>query len=79
VVRPLERLALDDHVWAYRLGDVVTVANLSGAPAPAVIGTGSDWSVLLSTRPGREGSEVPGGLSLEPWEAVVLVTGQGRT
>jgi alpha-glucosidase len=79
VARPLERLALDDHVWAYRLGDVATVANLSGTPAPAVIGTGSDWSVLLSTRPGREGSEVPGGLSLEPWEAVVLVTGQGRT
>jgi alpha-glucosidase len=72
VVGDLERVVLDDQVWVYRVGVTTTVVNLSDSAAKADIGAGTSWSLLVSTRPQPEGTELLGQLSLEPWEALVL-------
>ena len=72
----LERVVLDDQVWAYRVGQVTTIVNLSDFPAQAKIGGGTGWSVLASTRPQAVGTEPSSDMALEPWEAMVLTPGQ---
>src|SRR5579875_159290 len=63
-------LHLDDQVWAYRVGDATTIANLSPAqaevslPAPA-------GRALASTSPDKQDAELGTRLSLGPWEALV--------
>jgi alpha-glucosidase len=68
---PMERVLLDDQVWAFRAGGVTTVANLSSEPARRDIGSGV-LTVLVSTQPGAQGNKVAGELTLAPWEALVL-------
>ncbi len=68
---PMERVLLDDQVWAFRAGGVTTVANLSSEPARRDIGEGV-LTVLASTQPGAQGNKVAGELTLAPWEALVL-------
>ncbi len=70
---PLERVLLDDQVWAFRAGGVTTVANLSPGPATADLGP-ANLTVLASTRPGAQGGKVTGEMTLAPWEALVLVS-----
>jgi alpha-glucosidase len=68
---PLERVLLDDQVWAFRAGGVTTVANLSSGPATRDLGLGV-LTVLASTQPGAQGNRATGELTLAPWEAMVL-------
>jgi len=68
---PMERVLLDDQVWAFRAGGVTTVANLSSEPATRDIGS-EVLTVLASTQPGAQGNKVAGELTLAPWEALVL-------
>ena len=72
LVADLERVVLDDQVWAYRVGGVTTVVNLSSTPAKVDLGTGTSWAVLVSAAPGPQRAEVSGEMVLEPWEALVL-------
>ena len=78
----LERVLLDDQVWAYRVGEVTTVANLSdqAVTRPAGRRRAPQRAGLLGligprpigprhTRPGRR---VGHQLHLRPWEAMVL-------
>jgi len=69
---PLERVLLDDQVWAFRAGGATTVANLSSEAATRDVGSGVVLTVLASTRPGARGNRVAGELRLAPWEAMVL-------
>jgi alpha-glucosidase len=64
-------LAAPRGVWAWRRGTGVTVAvNLS--PAAARV-DGVEGVVRLATRREREGERTSRGVSLEPWEGLVLV------
>jgi hypothetical protein len=68
---PLERVLLDDQVWAFRVGGSTTVANLSPEPARSDLGP-AVFTVLASTEPGAKGNRVSGEFALAPWEAMVL-------
>jgi alpha-glucosidase len=69
-------LSAPSGVWAWRRGEAVTVAvNLSDSPARL---DAVDAVIRLATRREREGEQLAGRLSLEPWEGVVLVRG-GQT
>lgn len=68
---PLERVLLDDQVWAFRVGGATTVANLSPEMAKCDVGS-VVRTVLASTQPGARGSTVAGEITLAPWEAMVL-------
>jgi hypothetical protein len=68
---PLERVLLDDEVWAFRVGGATTVANLSSEPAKRDLGP-AVLTVLASAHPGAQGNKVSGELTLAPWEALVL-------
>ncbi len=72
---PLERVLLDDQVWAFRTGLTTTIANLSASQATREFPTGHAMTVLASTRPGRRGTEVAGKVDLAPWEALVVSDG----
>jgi len=69
----LERVALDEQVWAYRLGEATTVANLSSRPAVARMPGAAEPRTLISTHHESDVALAPGVLALQPWEAVVLV------
>jgi hypothetical protein len=71
-VDKLERVLLDDQVWAYRTGEVTTVANLSDQAVTRPLEGGERLSVLISTRSSGLGATVGHELRLEPWEALVL-------
>ncbi len=73
-VEKLERVLLDDQVWAFRVGRATTVANLSPSEAIRATGTGEVLTVLASTRPGRQGTTISGELQLMPWEALVATS-----
>jgi len=66
----LERILVDDQVWAYRVAGTVTVANLS--PEVAHSDIGAELEVLAGTRPGSAGTRLGPKLTLQPWEALVL-------
>jgi alpha-glucosidase len=68
----LERVLLDEQVWAFRVGEVTTVANLSPGEAARDLGSGDVLTVMASTNPERREKKVPAELVLEPWEALVL-------
>lgn len=70
-VEPLERLRADDQVWAYRVGESITIANLSGQPARIHASESLGAGVTVSTNPDREGKPTREGLDLDPWEAMV--------
>jgi alpha-glucosidase len=72
---PLERVLLDDQVWAFRTGLTTTIANLSAHQATREFPTGQAMTVLASTGPGRRGTEVAGHVDLAPWEALVVSDG----
>jgi glycosidase len=77
-VGPLERVLLDDQVWAFRVGTATTVVNLSARPATRELGTDRSLpdqvlSVLISSGPLQPGSQIAGKILLEPWEALVAV------
>jgi alpha-glucosidase len=74
IARPgqMERVLLDDRVWAFRVGGATTVANLSPRPASRDLGTATALSVLASTRASRKGTKAGPRLDLGPWEALVL-------
>ncbi|HMK96866.1 MAG TPA: alpha-amylase family glycosyl hydrolase, partial [Acidimicrobiales bacterium] len=44
----LQRVAVDDQVWAYRVGEATTVANLSGRPAKVAL-PGAGGRLLISS------------------------------
>jgi hypothetical protein len=67
----VERVLLDDQVWAFRAGGATTVANLSSEAATRDLGSGV-LTVLASTQPGAQGNRISGELTLAPWEAMVL-------
>jgi alpha-glucosidase len=71
-IHKLERVLLDDQVWAYRVGPVTTVANLSSQAAERQLSTDGALAVLASSVALRTGTEVGPELHLEPWEAMVL-------
>jgi alpha-glucosidase len=71
-IHKLERVLLDDQVWAYRVGPVTTVANLSSQAAKRQLGADGALAVLASSVALRTGTEVGPELHLEPWEAMVL-------
>jgi alpha-glucosidase len=62
-----EELAVTDACWAYRAGNLVVAANLSGQPAEVAVPPGE---VLLATgdapRPSAES------ITLGGWEGVVM-------
>jgi len=68
----LERVALDDQLWAYRVGEVTTVANLSNKDATISLGEHSEHRVVVSTQPNQQGVKLAGKAALGPWEAFVL-------
>jgi alpha-glucosidase len=74
-VGALERVLLDDQVWAYRVGEATTIANLSSKPATRQIAAGATFTVLAATLPGRQGANLSGEINLQPWEALVVTTG----
>ncbi len=81
---PLERVLLDEQVWAFRTGRTTTIANLSNRQATPDFSPGRVMTVLASTRPQRRGTElagkeVIGKLVLEPWEAVVVSDSSHRS
>lgn len=67
-VEDFERLHLDDHVWAYRVGGAVTVLNLSAGTAQYELA--APGTVLASTH--HRHGKLSGRLTLEPWESVAL-------
>jgi glycosidase len=69
----LERVLLDKQVWAYRVGEVTTVANLSDQAVTRQLTGNEHLSVLVSTGAlAPPGATVGRELSLGPWETVVL-------
>lgn len=73
-VSPVERLVLDDQVWAFRTGTVTTVLNLSPEPTTCRLGAGDSGGaleVLVSTGERKEGEALGDEVQLAPWEAVV--------
>jgi alpha-glucosidase len=68
----LERVLLDDHVWAYRVGGTTTIANLSDRQVTRDIPLAHGNSVLASTGPKQRGQELAGEVALEPWEALIV-------
>ncbi|HTT91691.1 MAG TPA: alpha-amylase family glycosyl hydrolase [Acidimicrobiales bacterium] len=67
----LERVLLDDQVWAFRVGAVTTVANLSSQEVTRSVESGQVLTVLASTAPGRTGTKAGSEIALRPWEALV--------
>jgi alpha-glucosidase len=77
----LERVLLDDQVWAFRVGAMTTVANLSPQEVTRSVESGEVLTVLASTAPGRTGTKAGGEITLRPWEALVataMPAGEGR-
>jgi alpha-glucosidase len=68
----VERMLLDEQVWAYRAGGVTTMANLSPGRVVRRLELGGTLTVLASTTPARRGTKVAGEVELGPWEAVVM-------
>ncbi len=78
----LERVLLDDQVWAYRVGEVTTVANLSDQAVTRPLAGDEHLRVLVSSASSDLGPSGPGTpvlgpdvghqLHLRPWEAMVL-------
>jgi hypothetical protein len=68
---PLERVLLDDQVWAFRVGAVTTIANLSPGEVRRRFEPGEAGTALASTNPSRTGMQIAGEITLEPWEALV--------
>ena len=68
---PLERVLLDEQVWAFRVGAATTVANLSSGPATRDTRPRRRFTVLASTSPERREHKVAGNSSSVPWEALV--------
>ena len=68
----VERLLLDDQIWAFAVGDVATVANLSDRAAKTKLGDIGTRTVLVSTGLSRHGQRVPEEVELEPWEVLIL-------
>lgn len=68
----VQRLLLDEEVWAFRVGEAITVANLSPAQAERELAVPGPLHVLCSTRPGATGTKAGPVLHLGPWEAAVL-------
>ena len=58
-------------VWAWRRGDETVVA-VNHAETPAELTT-DPATIAISSRRTRDGEQVDGRVSLEPWDAVVLV------
>ena len=72
VVEKMERVAVDDQVWAYRVGVSTTVANLSDRPATiSALGVRGAW-VAVSTTSDRERVPLSEDVELGPWEALVV-------
>jgi alpha-glucosidase len=69
---PMECVHLDDQVWAYRVGPATTVANLSPSPARLRLEVGGARALVATGPTWEAGKEVPGQLSLGPWESLVL-------
>jgi hypothetical protein len=69
---PLERVLLDEQVWAFKTGMTTTIANFSARQATREFSPGHPMTVLASTRPEQLGTKVPGDVVLEPWEALVV-------
>lgn len=76
-VAPLQRLWLDDQVWAFRCGPTLTVVNLSPragrCPLPAsALPDGT--RVLVATDAARQGRQLEATIELAPWEGLVAVS-----
>lgn len=71
---PLERLWLDDHIWAFRCGEVTSVFNLSSAPAACRLPEVQGAKVLAATDSQKEGGAVGADLEMAPWEGLVALS-----
>ena len=69
----MERVLLDEQVWAFRVGTATTVLNLSSRPAARYIGPEEALSVLVSTGLGERDHKITGSVLLEPWEALITL------
>ena len=69
---PVERVLLDDQVWAFRAGETITLANFSPTTTTRELALGGPLRTLASTRPGQTGEKVGPVFKLGPWEALVL-------
>jgi alpha-glucosidase len=58
-----------EGTWVYRRGDHVVALNMSDEPQKV---TRMRGVIRISTTRERDGQEFSGGLSLEPWEGVVV-------
>ena len=54
---PLERVLLDEQVWAFRVGGATTVANLSPEPVTRPFPSGEVSTVLAFDHGGTAGHE----------------------
>ena len=70
----LEQVLLDEQVWAYRVGEVTVVANLSDQVVTRQLAGDERLRVLVCSGALPEGADVGRQLHLGPWEAIVLST-----
>jgi alpha-glucosidase len=68
----LERVLLDDQVWAFRVNNATTIANLSPEEVTREVPLDGVATVIASTQPRLPGKKVTGEVNLGPWEAIVL-------
>jgi len=73
----LERALVDDQVWAYRVGNATTIANLSSKPAQVRLPELAGSRVVISTFDAGPGQEVSKELSLAPWGTLVVAPAGG--
>jgi hypothetical protein len=70
----LERVLLDDQVWAFRVNNATTIANLSPEEVTREVPLDGVATVIASTQPRLPGKKVTGEVNLGPWEAIVLAS-----
>ncbi len=70
VTNAYERLGAPADVWLYRRGSSFVTALNFGDDAKRIDGV--DGTIVISTGRDRDGQSVEGGLSLGPWEGVVV-------
>lgn len=63
---PMERVLLDEQVWAFRIDGVTTIANLSPGDVARDLGSGEVLTLLASTKRHQRDTKVAGELVLGP-------------
>lgn len=68
----VERVFLDDQIWAYRVGPALTVANLSPGPAKFSLPEGPRQLILATGPAWQKDQEISGEIILGPWESLLV-------